>query len=74
MLEAEESSAKLHFTSASQDRPFREVPAKLFAWRILSVTCLPFTHIIYTLITHKSKRGYLEKILDRFLQHNTPTF
>ena len=35
----------------------------------LSVTYLPFTHAIYTLITWKSKRGYSEKILERFLQH-----
>ena len=43
--------------------------------RILRVTFLPFTHSIYTLITHKIKRGYSErKTLDRFLQHNTPIF
>ena len=66
MLEAEESSARLHFTNASQDKPSREVPMKLFVWRILSVTFLPFTHTIYTLIINKSKLGYLErKTLDR---------
>ena len=42
-------------------------PTKLFAWRILSVTFLPFTHTIYTLITHKSMWSYLErKILEMF--------
>ena len=69
MLDAEESSARLHFASTSWDRPSHEVPAKLFARRILSVTFSPFTHTIYSLITHKSKRGYSEKKL----QHNTPT-
>ena len=33
----------------------------------LSVTFLPFTHTIFTLIIHKSKRDYLKrKTLDRF--------
>ena len=72
MLEAEESCVRLHFPSTSQDKPSRKVPVKHSAWRILSVTFLPltflpFTHTIYTLITHKSKRGYSErKTLDRF--------
>ena len=67
MLEVEESSVMLHFGSTSRDRPSREVPAKHSAWRILSVTFLPFTHTIYTFITHKSKGSYLErKTLDRF--------
>ena len=67
MLEAEKSSAKLHFASASQEKPSHEVLAKHFARRILNVTFLPFTHTIYILITHKSKRGYSErKTLDRF--------
>ena len=73
MLKAEESSVQLYFASTSQDRPSCKVPVKLSTWRILSVTFLPFTHTIYTLITHKSKRSYLERTLDRFLQHNTPT-
>ena len=71
MLETKESSAKFHFVSASRDRLSREVLAKRSAWRILSVTFLPFTHTIYTLITYKSKGGYLERTLDGFLQHNT---
>ena len=67
MLEVEESSVMLHFASTSRDRPSREVPAKHSAWRILSVTFLPFTHTIYTFIIHKSKGSYLErKTLDRF--------
>ena len=61
MLEVEESSVRLYFVSTSQDRPSCKVPAKLFAWRILSVTFLSFTHTIYTLISHKSKRGYSER-------------
>ena len=67
MVEAEESSVRLHFVSASRDRASHEVPVKLSTWRILSVTFLPFTHTIYTLITHKSIGGHLErKTLDRF--------
>ena len=67
MLEAEESCQAVSFASVSREGPTREVPAKLSAWRIFSVTFLPFTYIIYTLITHKSKRDYLErKNLDRF--------
>ena len=58
---------QLHFASASWDRPSRDVPVKHSAWRILSVTFLPFTHTIYTPITYKSIRGYSErKALDRF--------
>ena len=68
MLEAEESSTILYFASTSWLRPFREVPVKLFAWRIFSVTFLPFTHTIYTLITYRNKEGlFREKTLDRFL-------
>ena len=37
----------------------------------LRVTFLPFTHTIYTLITHKSKGGYSEI---GFLQHTYPSF
>ena len=67
MLEAEESSTRLHFMSTSRDRPSREVPSKLSAWKILSVTFLPFTYTIYTLITHKSMRGHSEiKTLTKF--------
>ena len=39
-LEAKESSVKLYFVSTSRDRPSRKIPAKLFAWRILSMTFL----------------------------------
>ena len=76
MLEIEKSSARLHFVSTSQDKPSREVLVKLSAWRILSVTFLPFTHTIYTFINHKRKECYIQrkKTLDRFLQHNTLTF
>ena len=67
MLEAEESCQAVSFISVSQEGLIREVPAKLFAWRILNVTFLPFTHTIYTLITHKNMKDYLErKTLDRF--------
>ena len=39
----------------------------------LSVTFLPFTHTIYTLITHKSMRDHLErKTIDRFSTTHTP--
>ena len=58
MLEGEELSARLYFVSTLRNRPSRYVPVKLSAWRILSMTFLPFIHTIYTLITHKSKIGY----------------
>ena len=61
MLEAKESSARLHFSNTLRDRPSREVPAKFFAWMILSVTFLPFTHTMYTLITHKSKEEAIKR-------------
>ena len=57
-LEAKESSSKLYFASTLRNRSTRGVPTKLSAQRILSVTFLPFTHTIYTLIILKSKRGY----------------
>ena len=60
---------QVHFASTFRDRPSREVPTKHSTWRILSVTFLPFTHTIYTLITRKSKIGYSKKTLERFLQH-----
>ena len=67
MLKTKESSVRLHFASALQDRPSREVPTKHSSQMIFSVTFLPFTHTIYTLITRKSKRGYLErKTLNKF--------
>ena len=53
ILEAEDLSVRLHFANTLQDRPSHEVPAKLSIWRIFIVTFLPFTHTIYTIITHK---------------------
>ena len=41
----------------------------------LSMTFLPFTHTIYTLITHKSMRGHSKrKTLDRFSTTHTHPF
>ena len=75
MLEVEKSCQAVSFANDLWEGPTREVPSKLSTWRILSVTFLPFTHTIYTLITHKSKKGYSErKTLIAFLQHNTPIF
>ena len=76
MLEVEESSARLYFTSTLRDRPSCNVPVKLSAWRILSVTFLPFMHAIYTLITHKSKRGYYLERKPQISFYNTihPSF
>ena len=75
MLEAEESCQAVNFASVSRERPTREILAKLFAWGILSMTFLPFTHTIYTLITHKSMRGYSKrKTLYRFSTTHTHTF
>ena len=61
MLKAKQLSVRLHFASTSRDRPSHKISAKLFAWRFLSVTFLPLTHTIYTLITHKSKGDYSER-------------
>ena len=67
MLEVEESCQAVSFTSVSREGPTCEILAKLFSWRILSVTFIPFTHTIYTLITYKSMRSYSKrKTLDRF--------
>ena len=67
MLEVEESCQAVSFANDLWEGPTCEVPSKLSTWRILSVTFLPFTHTIYTLITHKSKKGYSErKTLDSF--------
>ena len=47
----------------------------LYLEDFLSVTFLPFTHTIYTLITHKCKWGHSEKkTLDRFSTTYTPIF
>ena len=63
------------FVSVSWVRPSHKVLAKNYALRILRVTFLSFTHTIYTLITHKSVRGHLErKTLDRFSTTHTPFF
>ena len=53
MLKVEESSVKLYFVSYFATWLTREWPVKLSAWMILSVTLIPFIHIIYTLITNK---------------------
>ena len=75
MLEAEESCQVVDFMSVSRVRPSHEILAKHSVWRILRVTFLPFTHTIYTLITHKSIGGYLErKTLDRFSTTHMPIF
>ena len=52
MPEVEESCKAVNITSVSRVRPSREILAKHFAWRFLSVTFLSFTHIICALITH----------------------
>ena len=69
MLEAEESSVRLYFASASRDRSSHVVTTKHSTWRVFSMTFLTFTHVIYTLITHKSKRGYLERNRFSTTQH-----
>ena len=75
MLEAEESCQAVNFLNISQVRSSRKILTKCSAQRILSVTFLPFTHTIYSLITHKSMKGHLErKTLDRFSTTHTPIF
>ena len=67
MLEVEESCQAVNYANILQEGPTRYIPEKLFDWRILSITFLPFTHTIYTLITHKCMRDYSKrKTLDRF--------
>ena len=44
MLEAEESCQTVSFASVSREGLTHEIPAKHSAWKILSVTFLPFTH------------------------------
>ena len=61
MLEAEELCQAVIFTSVSRVKPSCKILAKHFACRILKVIFLPFTHTIYTLITHKSKREHSER-------------
>ena len=51
--------------------PTREWPAKLSAWIILSMTLIPFTHIIYTYITHKIVRRLFRRKLGEV--STTPT-
>ena len=67
MLEVEVSWQAVNFTSLSREGPTCEILVKHSAWSFLNVTFLPFTHTIYTLITHKCMRGYSKrKTLDRF--------
>ena len=67
MLEVEELCQAVNFVSVSQVRPSHEILVKHSTWRILKVNFLPFTHTIYTIITHKSIKGHLErKTQDRF--------
>ena len=61
MLEAKESCQTVNFATVLRVGPTRDIPAKLYAWRILSMTFLPFTYTIYTLITHKLQGGHLER-------------
>ena len=61
MPEVEESCQAVNFTSVSRVRPSREILAKHFAWRFLSVTFLPFTHILYALITHRNCKEAIQR-------------
>ena len=58
MLETEKSSAKLHFTSTSRNRPSCEVPTKLFTWKILSVIFLLFTYTDIPSLPTKVKKVF----------------
>ena len=71
MLKAEESYQIVSFASVSQEGTTREVPAKLSAQKILSVTFLSFIITLYTLITHKNCEEAIqrEKPQIDFLQH-----
>ena len=75
MPKAEESCQVVDFASVSRVRHSYEILTKHSAWRIFSVTFLPFTHTIYNLIIHKSMRDHLKrKTLDRFSTTHIPIF
>ena len=61
MLEVEEWSAKLYFASYFATWLTRKWPAKLSVWMILSMTLIPFTHTICTLISHKIIRRIFKR-------------
>ena len=66
-LKAEESCQDVNFASISRVSLPMRYPWDFLFGGFLSVTFLPFTHTIYTLITHKLKGGHSErKTLDRF--------
>ena len=63
------------FMSVSWVKPLLEIIAKHSAWKIFIVTFLPFTHTIYTLITHKLSGGHFrKKTLDGFSTTHTSIF
>ena len=76
MLEAEESCQPGGFHECLAGKAFsRDTCKTLCLEDFLSVTFLPFTYTIYTLITYKSMIGHLErKALDRFSTTCTPIF
>ena len=76
MLEVEESCQPGGFHESLAGRAFsRDTRETLCFKDFLSVTFLPFTHTIYTRITHKSMKGHSKrKTLDRFSTTHTPIF
>ena len=75
MLEAKELCQAVNSVSVSQVGISTKYSRNILPRGCLSVTLLPFTHTMYTLITHKSMRGHSErKTLDRFSTTHTPIF
>ena len=70
------SYARLSFLRMSCGKVFpASYSRNVLPGEFLSVTFLPFTYTIYTIITHKSMRGHSErKTLDRFFTTHTPIF
>ena len=62
MLEAEESCQSWGFRKCLAGKAFsRDTRETLYLEDFLSMTFLPFTHTIYTLITHESIRDHSER-------------
>ena len=76
MLEAEESCQPGGFHECLASKAFsQDTRETLCLEDFLSVTFLPFTHTIYTRITHKSMKGHSKrKTLDRFSTTHKPIF
>ena len=75
MLEVEESCRPRGFRECLADKAFTRDSRETFYLEDFLVTFLPFTHAMYTLITHKLSRGHFrKKTLDGFSTTHTSIF